>query len=288
MLAPRFLPWTAFGALRGERPTPTVVPGLWICGELAALARPTVAIVLTRAATDYGRRLAQRFALDLAQAGCCILSGSRWESMWRHIAARSMPARRPSACWAAGTIAFSPNATSRWRNECSHRAAPCSRRSHPGHEARPFQFLARNGVVAALSDAVVVVEAPQRSGALNTAAWAAGRIPVFAVPGDVDRAHVRGCHALIRDGATLARDAADVLLDLGLTAPEVSRVQPPLLRSDPVQRALLDALGNGECALDALVAHAAQPVHAVLSALAMLELEGAVEWRDGNMYALAR
>ena len=85
----------------------------------------------------------------------------------------------------------------------------------PDHPALPHQFLARNGVVAALADAVLVIEAPARSGALNTASWAAGRVPVLAVPGDVDRKHVQGCLALIRDGATLARSAEDVLEALG-------------------------------------------------------------------------
>ena len=61
----------------------------------------------------------------------------------------------------------------------------------------------------------MVIEAPARSGALNTAGWAAGRIPVLAVPGDVDRTHVQGCLALIRDGAILARHAGDVLEALG-------------------------------------------------------------------------
>ncbi len=85
----------------------------------------------------------------------------------------------------------------------------------PDQAARPGQFLARNGVVAALADAVLVVEAPARSGALNTASWAAGRVPVLAVPGDVDRARRPGCLALISDGATLARSPQDVLESLG-------------------------------------------------------------------------
>ena len=71
--------------------------------------------------------------------------------------------------------------------------------------------------MAALADGVVVVEAAVRSGALNTASWAADRaIPVMAFPGDVGRPKVAGCLALIRDGATLVRDAADVLAQLGL------------------------------------------------------------------------
>src|SRR5581483_11368189 len=109
-----------------------------------------------------------------------------------------------------------------------------------------------NGIVAALADAVLVVEAPARSGALNTAGWAAGRIPVLAVPGDVDRKHVAGCHALIRDGATLARCAEDVLEALG-RLPIPSR--PPAERNvaDPAARALLDAIDGGAATFGGVV-----------------------------------
>src|ERR1700677_4726927 len=89
----------------------------------------------------------------------------------------------------------------------------------PEHPAFPHQFLARNGLVAGLADGLVVVEAAAHSGALNTASWAADRgIPVMAFPGDVGRPKAAGCLALIRDGATLVRDAADVLADMGIAA----------------------------------------------------------------------
>ncbi len=99
----------------------------------------------------------------------------------------------------------------------------------PEVEPRPWQFLARNGVIAALADAVLVVEAAARSGALNTAGHAADRgIPVLAIPGDVDRAKAAGCNGLIRDGAILARDAEDVLAALPLPlAPPPRRRRAP-------------------------------------------------------------
>jgi DNA processing protein len=92
----------------------------------------------------------------------------------------------------------------------------------PEHPAYPWQFLARNGILAALADGVVVVEAAARSGALNCASWATDRgAPVMAFPGDVGRPQTAGCLALIRDGATLVRDAADVLQRLGVSRCEV-------------------------------------------------------------------
>jgi DNA processing protein len=160
----------------------------------------------------------------------------------------------------------------------------------PDHNAFPSQFLERNGVVAALSDAVVVIEAPARSGALNTATWAAGRIPVFAVPGDVDRAHVAGCHALIREGAILTRSAQDVLDDMRvvpLVAPaRESRRTPDQALEDPLQQRIVDALSEGERTLDELMDETAQTPARVLAALSMLELQGVLESRPGQRYAL--
>jgi DNA processing protein len=89
----------------------------------------------------------------------------------------------------------------------------------------------------ALADAVVVVEAAARSGALNTAGHGADRgIPVLAMPGDVDRPKAAGCNALIRDGATLVRDAEDVLAALPLP------LAPPL----PPERAPRARAGSGD------------------------------------------
>jgi DNA processing protein len=158
----------------------------------------------------------------------------------------------------------------------------------PEQCAYPSQFLERNGVVAALADAVVVVEAPVRSGALNTAGWAAGRIPVLAVPGDVDRAHAAGCHALIRDGATLARDARDVLEELGIRQPDSvkPRRSSETQAADPLQRALLRCLCEGERTLDELVAGTGERAHRVLAAISVLDLAGAVEIRPGQRYSL--
>jgi len=143
--------------------------------------------------------------------------------------------------------------------------------------------------VAALADAVVVVEAPARSGALNTANWAAGRIPVLAVPGDVDRVKVAGCLELIRDGAILARNAADVLAAVGLLSAPTSRngerASPPPA-SDPAQGTILALLADQELPLDALVARCGLPIAQLLGAITVLETNGLVERREGGCIGL--
>jgi DNA processing protein len=157
----------------------------------------------------------------------------------------------------------------------------------PEHDARPGQFLQRNGVVAALADALLVVEAPSRSGALNTASWAAGRIPVLAIPGDVDRSHSQGCLALLRDGATLARSPADVLEALGIhgAQPSLALGNSAPDATDPSGAALLRALDEGASTLDALVEQSGLGVPDAIAALTLLELRGIVASRGSSTYA---
>jgi DNA processing protein len=155
----------------------------------------------------------------------------------------------------------------------------------PEHPALPHQFLARNGIVAALADGVVVVEAAARSGALNTASWAADRgIPVMAFPGDVARPKVAGCLALIRDGATLVRDAADVLAQLGLENRLPARPEPAAeAHADPLARRILAALADEPAGPDALLDASDAPPALVLARLGELLATGAVvEDADGR------
>jgi DNA processing protein len=157
--------------------------------------------------------------------------------------------------------------------------------------ARPAQFLQRNAVIAGLADAVVVVEAAIRSGALNTAAWAADASkPVMAFPGDVDRPKVAGCLALIHDGALLVRHAADVLAALPwyvapAVAPAASR-RGQNAGENALERRVLAALSDGEHGLDGLCAALDEPPARLLAALADLELAGSVSRRDGTRYAI--
>ena len=269
----------ALEEIRGERGLAWQGPGIWSIGRLEAAAAPSVAIVGTRAATPYGRRLAREFATELARAGCCIVSG---------LALGIDAAAHEGALEAGGTtIGVLGGGHARF---FPRRNRPLAERIvagggavlslwPPEHDAAPWQFLERNALVAALADALVVIEAPARSGALNTAGWASHRIPVLAVPGDVDRAHVAGCHALIRDGAILARSAADVLEVLQIpdrSLAEIAATRPGF------EGELLRECAQGERLLDELVAATSRTSADVLATLAMLEFEGLVERRGST------
>lgn len=226
-------------------------------------------------------------AAQLADAGCCIVSG---------LALGVDAAAHQGALEAGGVTVgvlggghrhFFPRQNRALADRMLSSSGAVLSPFEPECLARPWQFLARNGVVAALADAVVVIEAPARSGALNTAGWAAGRIPVLAVPGDVDRKHVAGCHALIRDGATLARNAADVLEALGLNANAAAQDAPEPAHA-PMAAAVLAAIDAGASRVDTLVAATGFDPAGVLGQLTLLELEGAVTATGGGSYVRTR
>lgn len=290
MESPRYEPHARFAALRGLRGFPATLAGLWCAGSLQGLERPCVAIVGTRAATAYGRRLAHDFAHDLGARGCAILSGlALGIDACAHEGA--LAAGAPTiAVLGGGHRCFFPPRNEPLAERIVEGGGAVLSPFGPEQPALPHQFLERNGIVAALADALLVVEAPARSGALNTASWAAGRIPVLAIPGDLDRPHVAGCHALIRDGAVLARSADDVLEALHL---------PPMLReldrapelpapADPTARSLLSLLADGERDLDALIAGSGATPAATLAALTVLEIDGLVERLGAARYARRR
>ncbi|HEY2475161.1 MAG TPA: DNA-processing protein DprA [Candidatus Cybelea sp.] len=284
MEEPSFETRERIAAARTVRGLEAAAAGLWCAGSLEGLARACVAVVGTRAATPYGRNLARRIAAELSYAGCCVVSG---------LALGIDAAAHEGALDAGGATigviggghhCFFPPRNRGLADRIIAMGGAVLSPYPPGHPARPGQFLERNGIVAALSDAVLVVEAPERSGALNTAGWAAGRIPVLAVPGDVDRKHVAGCLALIRDGATLARGSADVLEALGRLN-LATRVPRESDGRDAASASVLQTLQAGPLDVDLIVAGSGLPARVVLAVLAVLELDGTIESRGGGTYA---
>ncbi|MDB5070612.1 MAG: putative processing protein DprA [Candidatus Eremiobacteraeota bacterium] len=227
-LTRRWTPRAELDALCGERLGDAVLlEGLWVAGSLDGLRAPCVAIVGTRAPSDGGRRRARQLAEQLARRGVCVVSGL---ALGIDGAAHegALLARAPTIGVLGGghDHFFPPRHRELAARIVASGGAVVSPFS-PDVIPRPWQFLARNGIIATLADAVVVVEAAARSGALNTAGHGADRgIPVLAMPGDVDRPKAAGCNALIRDGATLVRDAEDVLAALpGPLVPPVPRAR---------------------------------------------------------------
>ena len=168
----------------------------------------------------------------------------------------------------------------------------------PGTQALRQHFPSRNRILAGLSLGTVVIEAAERSGALITARLAAdvGR-EVFALPGSIHNPMARGCHRLIREGATLVESPAEVLAVLGPLAADLARalrgelgapihsiqatIEPALL-SDPDYNRLWQALGHDPTGMDELVERSGLTAATVSSMLLALELEGQVAAEHGR------
>jgi DNA processing protein len=158
---------------------------------------------------------------------------------------------------------------------------------------RPYHFPRRNRLIAALSAAVVVVEAAEDSGSLITADHALdlGR-EVLAVPGRVDNPNSRGVHRLLREGAALCESADDVLRSLGLDPPARASAASTDVAATPrsanaAEAALLAALVGAERHADELLEATGLIPAKGLAALSALELRGAVTLGADGRYTLA-
>ena len=276
-------------ALHGRTP-PGCWAGLYVAGSLAGLAATTVGIVGSRAPSPAGKQLAHRLGTELAEAGLCVISGLAL-GIDAAAHAGALAAGAPTiGVLGGGHRRFFPRRNRDLALRMIESGGGVLSPYPPDHAAFPSQFLERNGLVAALCDALVVVEAAQRSGALNTAAWAAeSGIPVLAFPGDVDRPKVAGCLALIRDGATLVRNGDDVLAALPAHCRPRKRSRARRAASPqmpPLNAALLRFLGDGGQHVDRLIEATDAPAHEVMAALGELELDGWIAVAAGLVAAV--
>ena len=196
-------------------------PGvLFVRGDLDLLGRaPAVGVVGARRGTPRGRRVAARMGGDLARAGVVVVSGL----------AIGVDAAAHQGCLDAGGKAIAvlagglerptPPSNTALGLRIAERGLLVSEHP-PGFHPRPFDFVARNRIIAALVNALVVVEAATRSGALSTLDFAQQvGADVMVVPGPVDCPHAQGTLAALRAGAVPVRHAIDVLDSLGLVGP---------------------------------------------------------------------
>jgi DNA processing protein len=269
-------------------------PALWALGDPALGTRPAVALVGARNASALGCRMAARLAADLGQAGLVVASGL----------ARGIDAAAHQAALPTGTIAVQaggiddlyPPENAGLAAEIAVQGLRLSEMPF-GHPPRPQDFPRRNRIVSGLSLGVVVIEGAERSGSLITArnALDQGR-EVMAVPGNPLDSRAGGCNALIRDGATLVRHAADVAEALAellgerlkVSIPDAPAPGPATTSKDaPLGDRLLSLLGAAPVAEDMLTRDLSAPAAAISAALVEFELAGRVRRHPGGLVSLA-
>ena len=276
----------AFPPLLEEIPDPPEL--LYVRGDLAVVDQLAVAIVGSRRCTTYGRRVAERLAGGLARAGLTIVSGL----------ARGIDGVAHRAALAAGgrTIAVLATGVDHvYPPEHIDLAEQVTRYGAVVSEARLDQppvaglFPQRNRIISGLSQAVVVVEATRRSGALHTARHAIeqGR-EVFAVPGPIDSPASQGCHDLLKDGARLVTGLDDILEELGpLIRPvrldDTATIHVPReLSLNDRERQVLGIVGLDPQHLDELLRRSSLDPAATLATLTVLEMKRLVRRLPGS------
>jgi DNA processing protein len=261
-------------------------PILYVRGELTSVDDVSVAIVGTRRATPYGRQAAERIAAELAQAGITVVSGlARGVDAAAHRAALEAGGRT-IAVLGSGPDVIYPAEHRRLAEQILERGAILSELP-PGTKPDAQNFPARNRIVSGMTLGTLIIEAPARSGALITASFAAdqGR-EVFVVPGSIFAQTAEGTNALLRDGARLVRDGADILEDLGLgvgSGPVATQSQMPL---DEDERRLYEALGKEARHIDELAEDAGLSAGVAAALMLTMELKGLVRNHGAQYYVL--
>ncbi|MDO6586631.1 DNA-processing protein DprA [Salipiger sp. 1_MG-2023] len=273
---------------------PDAPPMLWVAGDVAALTRPSVALVGARNASSLGGRMAKSLAKELGKEGFVVVSGL----------ARGIDTAAHQAALEGGTVAVMaggvdilyPSENTRLAQDIRNNGGALISEQPMGMQPHARHFPARNRIVSGMSAATVVVEAAVKSGSLITARAALdqGR-EVLAVPGHPFDARAGGCNMLIRDGARLVRGADDVIEAVGnAVQPMQADLDLPIIPAPPPEQrglretavlhgAILSRLGPSPVPEDQLIRDLGASSGEVTPLLTDLELDGHIQRRPGGM-----
>lgn len=271
-------------------------PALILRGDRALLGRPGIAMVGARNASAAACRFARQLGHDLANEGVVVVSGlARGIDTAAHVGALGGQTGNGGTIAVVATgidIAFPPENAE--LQERIARDGLLIAEQPPGTEPRARHFPYRNRIIAGLAMGTVVVEAAPKSGSLITARLAAeaGR-EVMAVPGSPLDPRAQGCNQLIRDGATLVQNVADILEQVRPIDPRMVRMPtspfegaPPEDASDAERRAITALLGAVAVPVDELIRQSGAAPAIVQTVLLELELAGRLERHAGGRVSL--
>ncbi len=266
-------------------------PLLFFKGKLDLLSGPTVAVVGSRKASEAGRRTAGILAMTLARSGVTVISGMALGIDGAAHRGALEQGGNTAAVLGSGLQVVYPGSHRPLFRKLASRGLLLSE-FLPEEAAFPHHFPKRNRIIAALSQAVIVVEAGARSGALITVDHALdlGR-EVLAVPGSVHNPQASGSNRLLREGAgvimdptAIVQDLRDLGLAVGEPAPISSVSEPELLGIPQDLRRLWDALSANPLGVEDVAKGAAMSFPQALAGLSTLELGGWVRQCPGMRF----
>lgn len=255
---------------------------LYTKGDFVPEDRLAIALVGSRRASGYGRRMTAQISAGLAKFGVTVVSGlARGIDAEAHAAALRAGGRTVAVLGCGIDVNY-PSEHHQLNMRIARQGAVVSELPM-GAPPDAENFPGRNRIISGMALGTVVVEAAEKSGSLITAAYAAeqGR-DVFAVPGPVGAGN-RGVHRLLRQGAALVESADDLIREI---APHVLAAQPrtPLPPLDGAQAQVFACLGEAGMHVDEIIARSGLGAGPVLEALLQLELHGLVRQLPGKHF----
>ncbi|CAN5140675.1 DNA-processing protein DprA [soil metagenome] len=262
---------------------------LYVQGQLEPRDRHAIGIVGSRRTSHYGLTATKKLAFQLARAGLTVVSGlARGIDTAAHEAALASGGRTVAVIGSGLGQLYPPeNRALAERIADGHGAVVTEFPIDYPPDKQSFPL--RNRIVAGWGSGLLVVEAPARSGALITANQAAdsGRT-VYAVPGPIDRPTSQGTNNLLKNGATLVTDAADILDDLETLFPasDLPNNDPsPKARTlPPDQMAVYDALDESETNIEELIKRTGLTCAVVSTTLLRLQMKHLVKQLPGQYF----
>jgi DNA processing protein len=278
---------------------------LFMKGEVSILQRQMLAIVGARSPTPTGREIAYQLANELTEQGFVIISGlAKGIDGAAHQGALFDKAAT-IAVLGSGIECIYPSCHRALANEIVEKGGLLISEFFPNTSPKANYFPRRNRIISGLSLGVIVVEASLRSGSLITARYALnqGR-EVFAIPGSIRSLLSQGCHALLKDGATLVENCEDIIQSLSflpqcvLSSDKdnvgVKRGHNKIPRSpltpqknqrsslDSQDKKLVECLGFETTSIDSVLARTKLPITTVLDRLSILQLQGYIDKFPGG------
>lgn len=271
---------------------------LYVQGQASCLTEPSIAIVGSRKASDYGQKVAETFSQALAEAGVTTVSGLAKGIDTAVHAATVRAGGKTIAVMGTGPDMIFPSENEALARDICEQGAVVTEfdLGTPGY---PQNFPLRNRIIAGMSLGTVVVEAADRSGALITARLAAeaGR-EVFAVPGPITSLLSEGTNRLIAQGAKLVRGLDDILEEIEALRHKIKRRLPAVAgaKNDPVgdapaltedEQELLNLFSLEPLSIDHILKKSSGGAGRAANTLLSLELKGAIRTLPGKRYVRA-
>lgn len=254
---------------------------LYCIGNIELLKSKKISVVGSRKCTAYGKSIAERLSTKLSNSGVTVVSGlAKGIDKYAHIGGLKNIGST-IAVLATGIDRCYPTSNQGLYNQISKDGLIISE-NPPGYICHRYDFPRRNRIISGLSDAVVVVEAPLRSGALITAEYAMEQgKDLFAIPGNITSFFSIGCNQLIREGAKPVAVLDDILIDLNI---DIKNYELNLDLGDD-ELAVYDIIRKqGELSTEDLMKFTDFKISKLAGILTVLEMKGAITNSMGKFF----